>query len=158
MNEIVLPSFKLEKFDVTKSEHLMLIKRFEFDSDVKKRLYPYKDSFYDLITDNIKSSTIFHSFYVIWFEERIIGYTEIESPRKTFINAAFLKEERSKGFGTRFLRELADYLLANYQEQIESVNTIVHSDNIGSIKNCLKSGFTQVPYKDSNYQTFTRGR
>ena len=41
--KIELPSFILEKMNITNSKHLQVIKEFDRDYIVKKYLYPYKD-------------------------------------------------------------------------------------------------------------------
>lgn len=156
MNEIYLPSFMLEKMSLTNQKHLELIKKLDNDDLVKKYLFPYKSSFYDLVTENIESFTFFHNFYVIYLKEKIIGYVEIETPKKTYLNYAILKEERNKGYALLFLREIADYILNTYQQEVESVNTIIRKTNQASIQASLKSGFVLLEDNDPNFETFTK--
>lgn len=148
MTKIILENFELEKIDLTNKEHLQLIRRFDNDYLVKKYLYPYKDSFYDLVTESFDSQTIFNSFYVINYENRAIGYVEIENMKDTYLNYALLKEERKKGLASKFLKELSKYLLENYKEFVNSVNTIIRNSNNDSIKASINSGFILTEDKD----------
>ena len=67
--KIELPSFILEKINITNSKHLQVIKEFDRDYIVKKYLYPYKDSFYDLVSNDLNSPTVFNTFYIIYLKE-----------------------------------------------------------------------------------------
>ncbi len=156
MKIINLENFKLEEIDITKQQHLDVIKKFDNDSLVKKYLYPYKDSFYDLVSEGYKTDNIFNTFYIIYFGVIPVGYVEIESPKETFINYALLKSERKRGYAQLFLKELYEYLFEN--TDIKSFNLIIRSDNIDSIKVAKKVGLTEVPYSDTKFQTFKKTR
>lgn len=144
MDKIYLRNFILEKFDLNNEKHLELIKKFDSDKTVKKYIFPNDESFYDLVTSISNSNTIFNSFYVIYYEDRIIGYVEIENMKDTYLNCALLKEERTKGIGTKFLNEIALYLLLNYKDKVDSVNAMIESSNKASINATKKSGFTFI--------------
>ena len=154
-NYINLDNFHLEKMDITNDEHLALIRKFDNDSLIKEYLYPYKDSFYDLVVNNYNSSSIFNSFFVIHYEERIIGYIEIEKQKDVFLNYAFLEDERKKGLASSFLKELSNYLLENYKNNVESVNGIIRNDNTASIHACKKAGFSLVK-KEARFNTYRK--
>lgn len=158
MNKIILPSFELDKFDIRKREHLELVKKFDRDESVKKYLFPYKDSFYDLITNSVNGDEIFNNFYVINYENRIIGYIEIENKKKTFLNSAIFYNERKKGYSTLLLKEISDYLLINYPEDVDSVNVIFRTSNSGSVSVLKNSDFQKVENNDVNFETYTKGR
>lgn len=156
--KIELPSFILEKINITNSKHLQVIKEFDRDYIVKKYLYPYKDSFYDLVSNDLNSPTVFNTFYIIYLKEnnKPIGYTEIGIPKNTYINAAFLNQERGKGYGTKFLSELSLYLITNYSDEIETINTIVHRENLASRKTCLNSGFIELETKNPKFVAYVK--
>lgn len=156
LKKIVLENFVLEEIDITKKEHLEIIKIFDNDSLVKKYLYPYKDSFYDLVTDSIKTDDIFNTFYIIYTNNTPIGYMEIEKPNKTFLNSALIPTERRKGYSTQLLKELSSYLLKNYSN-VNSVNTIIRKTNESSIGTVLKAGLTKVE-EDTNFVTYGKTR
>lgn len=98
----ILAEFYVRKNVFNKSKTFRINKKLDNDDLVKKYLFPYKSSFYDLVTENIESFTFFHNFYVIYLKEKIIGYVEIETPKKTYLNYAILKEERNKGYASLF--------------------------------------------------------
>ena len=155
--KIELPSFILEKMNITNSKHLQVIKEFDRDYIVKKYLYPYKDSFYDLVSNDLNSPTVFNTFYIIYLKEnnKPIGYTEIGRPKNTYINAAFLNQERA-GYVTKFLSELSLYLINNCSDEIETINTIVHRENLASRKNCLNSGFIEVETENPKFVAYVK--
>lgn len=144
MNNIKLDSFILEKMNLKDKDHLLLIKKFEFDNDVRKYNYPYSGSFYNLVTSNGYTDDIFNSFFVIKYEDRIIGYLEIEKSKEVYLNYALLKEERGKGLGPQVLKELSDYLLREYKNSIDKIDIIVDNKNKPSLKATIKSGFEEV--------------
>lgn len=156
MKVINLKRFRLEEIDITKQEHLDMIKEFDNDPLVKQYLYPYKNSFYDLVCDAIKTDDIFRTFYVIYFSNKAIGYIEIESPNKTFLNLALIKSERRKGYSKLLLQELSDCLLENYSN-VNSVNAIIRKDNRNSISAVESAGLIKTE-EDSKFVTYSRLR
>lgn len=138
---IKLESFDLEKINIKNIEHLKLIKEFEFDNLVRKYNYPYSGSFYNLVVSNGYSPTIFNNFYAIRHKERLIGYIEIEDSKNIYLNYALLKKERKKGYATKVLKELSNYLLTNYRSKLDSVYTIIKKKNKESINTSIRSGF-----------------
>ena len=153
MKVINLKSFRLEEIDITKQEHLDMIKEFDNDSSVKQYLYPYKDSFYDLVCDAIKTDDIFRTFYAIYTENRIIGYMEIGNSKSTNLNSALIKSERNKGYSKLLLKELSNYLLENYSS-VNSVNTIIRKDNKNSISTVESAGLVKTE-EDSKFVTYS---
>lgn len=135
--------------------HLNLINIFERDYLVKKYLFPYKESFYDLVNESVKSDKIFHKFYIIKFNNKPIGYVEIESPNTTYLNYALIRSERKKGYATMFIKDITEYLLK--QEEVNSVNAIIRKNNIDSINVFKRLEFDKV-LEDSNFETYKKTR
>lgn len=157
MTSINLDDFFLEKINLKDKEHLLLIKKFEFDNDVRKYNYPHSGSFYNLVTSNGFTSDIFNSFFIIKYEDRIIGYLEIEKSKDVYLNYALLKEERGKGLGPKLLKELSDYLLNEYKDELTKIDIIVDNKNKPSIKATIKSGFEKI--EDSNgFTTYRKSK
>ena len=155
MNNIKLDSFLLEKINLKNKEHLLLIKKFEFDNDVRKYNYPHHGSFYNLVTSNGYTDDIFNTFFVIKYEDRIIGYLEIEKSKDVYLNYAILKEERGKGLGPKVLKELSDYLLNEYRDSIDKIDILVDNKNKPSLKATIKSGFEEVE-NQNGFTTYRR--
>ncbi len=156
MQTIILDNFVLEKLDLTNNQHLNLISAFDRDETVKKYLYPYKKSFYDLVSKGVSGSDIFHNFYVIRKDNKIVGYIQIEAPGETYLRAALLKEERQKGIISELLKELSKYLLTNYKE-VNSINAIIRNTNLASINAVKKAGFINSD-SDNEFETYTKTR
>lgn len=154
MNTIQLENFKLEQMVLTKIEHLKLIRSFDNDDVVKKYLYPYKASFYDLVESKTPSPTIFNNFYVIYYKDRIIGYIELENSQNVKLNCALLEHERNKGLTSRLLKELSTYLLDNYDD-VRHVSAIIDNNNKASIKTVKNSGFDFYEESDG-FSTYGR--
>ena len=154
--KIVLDNFVLEQINITKQEHLNLIKKFDRDDLVKKYLYPYKESFYDLVTESTRGDNIFYNFYVIYKDNKPIGYIEIEAPNKTFLNCALLNSERNKGYASMITRELSNYFLSNYAE-VNSVNAIIRKNNLYSINAIENAGFNSIK-EDADFITYNKTR
>lgn len=152
---IKLENFILEKIDIRNPKHINLIKQFDNDALVKKYLYPYKESFYDMVLDNDMSDFLFNSFYIINYQDRIVGYVEIKNIKDVDINYALLKSERNRGIATLFLKELSSYLLKECQDQIMSVNTIIRKENIPSI-NASKKAMFKLYKEDSKFETYRK--
>lgn len=157
MAEIInLKNFRLEQMNITKKEHLELIKEFERDDLVKKYLFPYKESFCDMVSENDYSYKVFHTFFVVYFQDKPIGYVEIESPNNTYLNYALLRSERKKGYASMLLKELSLYLLENYEE-VKSVNAIIRKNNLDSINVVKKAGLSKIE-EDSSFETYRKNR
>ena len=154
--KIILDNFILIKLDRTNDTHIDFIKKIDNDSDIKKYLYPYNATFDDFIDSRVAGFDIFNNFYIVYYENRIIGYIEIENYKNVFINCALLKNERNKGFGSKILSELTSYILSNYPNVL-SVNTIIRNENQASIHATMKSGFEFIENKDG-FSTYGKKR
>ena len=154
--EIVLEDFTLIKIDRTNDIHNRFIKEVDMDTDIKKYLYPYNNSLDDFIDTRYSGIDIFNNFYVITYENRIIGYMEIESFKEVKLNYALLKDERGKGLGSLLIRELTNYILSNYPDVI-SVNTIIRNENKSSIHASIKGGLDFIDSKDG-FTTYGKKR
>lgn len=157
MSKIInLENFRLEEISITKQEHLDMIKEFDRDPLAKQYLFPYKESFYDLVSDAYKTDDIFDTFYAIYTLDKLIGYIEIGRSNKTLLNSAILKSERNKGYSKQLLKELCDYLLTNYSS-VQSVDTIIRKDNVNSINTVKSAGLVKVE-EDSKFETYRKTR
>lgn len=153
--KIVLNNFILEKINLTNNEHLSLINKFEYDSDVKKYLFPYYSSFYEMVEKNAIGTDIFNNSYIIYYEDRIVGYIELENINNVSLNYALLRKERHKGIITKLIDELSDYLLDN--EKVKSVKAIIRNGNKASLSAISKSKFEFVENKN-DFSTYERKR
>lgn len=154
--EIVLKDFRLIKIDRTNDAHINFIKEVDRDSDIKKYLFPYNDSFEDFMDTRFSGNDIFNNFFVIIYDNRIIGYIEIESFKEVKLNCALLRSERSKGLGSLLTRELIDYILVNYPNVL-SVNTLIRNENKASIQAAINSGLEFIETKDG-FTTYGKKR
>ena len=157
MKKIILEDFILIQIDMTNDRHIKFIKEINNDDLIKKYLFPYNESLEDFIDSKVSGVDIFNNFYIIYYENREVGYIEIENMKNVSLNYALLSSERGNGLDSKLLKELSKYILDNYSDQIESVNTIIRNENEASIHASIKGGFDFIETKDG-FTTYSKRR
>ena len=132
-----------ERHNNTKEEFLSGSSLSKYIQKVGERL--------ELSKTNDKS--IYQSAFVVEEEQIPIGYLYISnvSRDEVFLEYGVLKNFRKKGYATRIIKEISDYLFENYN--IKNIRLDIDPSNIGSIATAKSCGFylDEEEYEQRNF-------
>lgn len=147
---IMLKSLAITSFDSNVYEKVKFVKELSKDKLVN-RLYCSIDK---MIEESEKSDTIiFGCGYIISDNNNFVGFirpSKIIDNGVLDIDYAVRDNYRHQGYGTRILKETADYFLNNYDD-IEIIKLIIDGDNVNSMNCAEKAGFMKT---DESYPHF----
>lgn len=147
--KIKLNSLQLITYKEDKKKHFRFVKEMKNDPLMCHFVTDKPDEY--LMNTKDDSDTI-GSTYLVAKEKDLIGYVrfaELDKEGTLDLHYAVHPDQRRKGYGTKILIEVSDYLLKNINE-VNMIQLNINNINSGSIKCAKKAAFKQEPSSINN--------
>ena len=157
--DIKLKSLNITNYDSKDIEKIEFINTIKSDYLINKYLYRCID---EMIEKSETSENFVLGYgYIVKDNDKLIGFfrpARLESKYKIDVDYGIIEKYRNKGYGTKLLIEVSDYLLTSF-DMINGIVLHIDNSNKNSVKCALNAGFIKTSLTEvDNFQTYMKRR